>query len=305
MERLYTMDLGVMWKSSLNIAALGTLRKDQAQYWYHMDRPHSYVSTDKFVAAFKEFHAGHRLNEELCTPFNKIEDHKNALSFNTYSLGKLELFKACLAREWLLMKRNSYLYAFKSAQFVFFELITMTVFIRTQMKIDEFHSSKYMDCLYYVLLRLTSIGILELAFTSSRLGIFYKQRDLYFYPAWAYSIPSAIIKIPFSFLDAFLWTSLVYCATGYSPEPERRFLYAASMPDWKKWGFWISPLSYTEIGISIKEFLAPRWQKVSSSNVTLGHQALARRGLNFNEYFYWISVGALIGMWVLANVGFN
>ncbi|XVF72814.1 hypothetical protein PTKIN_Ptkin12aG0150700 [Pterospermum kingtungense] len=327
--------------------------KDQAQYWSDTNRPHSYVSTDKFVAAFKEFHAGQRLNEELCTPFNKIADHKNALSFNFYSLGKWELFKACLAREWLLMKRNSYFYVFQSAQLIVLGVITMTVFIRTQMKIDEYHGSQYMASLFYGLLRLLSNGVAELAFTNARLGIFYKQRDLYFYPAWAYSIPSAILKIPFSFLDAVLYTSLVYYAIGYSPEPERFFrqlflffllnqvaisifrLIAAafrrptvaaifgqfslmvtslfsgfivplpSMPAWIKWGFWISPLTYTEIGISVNEFLSPRWQKVSSSNETLGHLVLRQRGLNFSEYFYWISVGALIGMWILVNVAFT
>lgn len=40
-------------------------------------------------------------------------------------------------------------------------------------------------------------------------------------------------------------------------------LVAASMPGWLKWSFWVSPLSYGEIGISLNEFLSPRWQKVS------------------------------------------
>ncbi|KAL8553872.1 hypothetical protein ACS0TY_002224 [Phlomoides rotata] len=36
-----------------------------------------------------------------------------------------------------------------------------------------------------------------------------------------------------------------------------------SMPVWLKWAFWLSPLSYGEIGLSSNEFLAPRWQKLS------------------------------------------
>lgn len=35
------------------------------------------------------------------------------------------------------------------------------------------------------------------------------------------------------------------------------------MPVWLEWAFWLSPLSYGEIGLAINEFLAPRWQKVS------------------------------------------
>lgn len=45
--------------------------------------------------------------------------------------------------------------------------------------------------------------------------------------------------------------------------------------------------------------------QLSSSNETLGHQALLRRGLNFGEHFYWISVAALMGMWVLVNTAFT
>ncbi|KAI8026768.1 Pleiotropic drug resistance protein 3 [Camellia lanceoleosa] len=37
----------------------------------------------------------------------------------------------------------------------------------------------------------------------------------------------------------------------------------SSMPTWLKWGFWVSPLTYGEVGLALNEFLAPRWQKVS------------------------------------------
>lgn len=91
-------------------------RKDQAKYWYHEDQPYSYVTVDKFVNMFKDFHVGKKLDEELRKPFDKSECHKDALSFNIYSLRKWELLKACTAREWLLMKRNSFVHVFKSAQ---------------------------------------------------------------------------------------------------------------------------------------------------------------------------------------------
>ncbi|KAM1112130.1 hypothetical protein EV1_044652 [Malus domestica] len=189
--------------------------------------------------------------------------------------------------------------------------------------------------------------------TVSRLAVFYKQRDFYFYPAWAYSIPAIILKIPFSLLDAFLWTSMTYYVIGYSPEPDRffkqllilflmhqvsislfrliaslvrtptvaatialftlivMFLFGgfviprSSLPAWLEWGFWISPLTFGEIGVSINEFHAPRWTKILSLNVTIGQQALESRGLNFDDKFYWISVGALLGFWMVFNLGFT
>ena len=91
-------------------------KKDQARYWYLKDQPYCYVSVDKFESIFKEFHLGRKQDEELSLPFNKSESSRNALTFSVYSLGKWDLFKACLAREWLLMKQNSFIHVFKSLQ---------------------------------------------------------------------------------------------------------------------------------------------------------------------------------------------
>jgi hypothetical protein len=76
------------------------------------------------------------------------------------------------------------------------------------------------------------------------------------------------------------------------------------MPNWLKWGFWISPLSYAEIGLTGNEFLAPRWLRITVTDVTLGRKILMDRGLDFSSYFYWISIGALFGFVFLFNVGF-
>lgn len=42
-----------------------------------------------------------------------------------------------------------------------------------------------------------------------------------------------------------------------------------------------------------------------SANSSMGQQVLDNRGLNFDGYFYWISIAALIGFTVLFNVGFT
>ena len=91
-------------------------KKDQAQYWWRYELPYSYVSVDQFCQMFKESHLGKKLDEELSKPYDKSQSDKNALSFSIYSLSKWELFKACMAREWLLMKRNTFVYVFKTAQ---------------------------------------------------------------------------------------------------------------------------------------------------------------------------------------------
>ncbi|KAA8545298.1 hypothetical protein F0562_020082 [Nyssa sinensis] len=78
-----------------------------------------------------------------------------------------------------------------------------------------------------------------------------------------------------------------------------------SMPVWLKWGSWVSPLTYGEIGLAVNEFRAPRWQMMSSTNTTIAQETLESRGLNFNGYFFWISLGALFGFTIIFNIGFT
>jgi hypothetical protein len=41
-----------------------------------------------------------------------------------------------------------------------------------------------------------------------------------------------------------------------------------------------------------------------STNITLGREILESRGLNFNGYLYWISLGALFGVALAFNIGY-
>ncbi|TYH50673.1 hypothetical protein ES332_D10G222300v1 [Gossypium tomentosum] len=198
-------------------------RKDQAQYWYHKEQPYRYVSVNQFIQKFKECKTGVSLEKELSDPLEKTQSRRDSLSFKRYSLSKWELFKACSRREFLLMKRNSFLYVFKTLQLLMGASMTMTVFLRTRMAVDIIHANYYLGALFFTLMLIIVDAFPELSLTVSRLEVFYKQRELCFYPAWAYAIPAAILKIPLSFLESFLLISLTYYTIGYSPEVGRFF----------------------------------------------------------------------------------
>ncbi|KAE9446665.1 hypothetical protein C3L33_21407, partial [Rhododendron williamsianum] len=169
-------------------------RKDQAQYWNQAEQSWSYISVDLFCKKFKESTFGKKVDEDLSKPFTKSHSHKNAISFSKYSLSKWELFRACMSREYLLMRRISFIYVFQTVQLVINAFIAMTVFLRTRMGIDVNHANTYLGALFFSLLILFFDGIPEMAITVARLPVFYKQRDLYFYPAWSYTIASTILK---------------------------------------------------------------------------------------------------------------
>lgn len=89
------------------------------------------------------------------------------------------------------------------------------------MHVDLIHANDYLGALFYSLIILFFDGMPELSMTIARLPVFYKQRDLHFYPAWAYAIPATILKIPVSLLAAVVWTSLTYYVIGFTPEAGR------------------------------------------------------------------------------------
>ncbi len=54
-----------------------------------------------------------------------------------------------------------------------------------------------------------------------RLPGWFKQRDNYFYPAWAYVYPTTVLRMPYSLLVAVLWSCIVYYPVGLAPEASR------------------------------------------------------------------------------------
>jgi hypothetical protein len=97
----------------------------------------------------------------------------------------------------------------------------MTIFTHTHTTVDLISANYFLGSLYYTIVRLMTNGVAELCFTVTRLPVVYKQRSFYMYPAWAYSIPASILKIPLSIVESILWTAMTYYVIGYSPEVER------------------------------------------------------------------------------------
>lgn len=89
-------------------------RKDQEQYWCHIDKPYCYVSIDSFIERFKKTDLWLQLQDKLSKTCEMSHTQKDALCYRKYSLSNWEMLKACSRRELLLMKRNSFVYVFKS-----------------------------------------------------------------------------------------------------------------------------------------------------------------------------------------------
>jgi len=334
-----------------------TSRKDQQQYWFHDQEHYRYVSVPEFMQHFKTFHVGQKLQRELQVPYDKSKTHPAALTTTKYGLSSRESLKAVLSREWLLMKRNSFIYIFKAFELSFLAFLTMTVFFRTKMPSGKFSDNvKFNGALTSSLITIMFIGFPELNMIIKKLPVFYKQRDYLFFPAWTFGLATIILKIPFSFLESVAWTTVTYYVIGFAPAPGRFFsqllayflthqmavamfrllgailktmvvantfgmfslllvflfggflIPRQKIKSWWIWGYWTSPMMYSNQAISVNEFLSTRWAGPNTeANIdapTIGKAILKLKGSFSGQWGYWLAIGAMIGFIILFNILF-
>lgn len=201
-----------------------TSRKDQEQYWADRTRPYHYTSVSEFTSRFKRFHVGMQLENELSVPYDKVRGHKAALAFQKYSVPKMELLKASFDKEWLLIKRNSFVYVFKTVQIIIVAIIASTVFLRTEMNTrNEEDGAVYIGALLFSMIINMFNGFAELSLTIARLPVFYKHRDLLFHPTWTFTLPTVLLRIPMSIFESIIWIAMTYYSIGFAPEASRFF----------------------------------------------------------------------------------
>ncbi|XP_020688883.1 ABC transporter G family member 44 [Dendrobium catenatum] len=332
-----------------------TSRKDQEQYWAKPNKPYRFVTVREFATAFHSFHVGEKLGRDISFPFDRRKSHPAALTTSKYGVRKIELLKACAAREWLLMKRNSFVYVFRAFQIAIMALIVMTMFLRSNMHRNTIKDGlTYMGPLYFSLVISMFNGLSEITLTVVKLPVFFKQRDYLFYPSWAYALPLWILRIPVSFLEVAIWVLLNYFVIGFDPAAARFFkqylllvlvhqlssglfrfiavigrtlviantiaaftlllivvlggyiLAHGNVNKWWAWGFWMSPLMYSQNAIFVNEFLGKSWsQIIPGTNQTLGFSTLKARGMFVEAKWYWIGVTASIGYLILFNFLFT
>ncbi|VAI89879.1 unnamed protein product [Triticum turgidum subsp. durum] len=201
-----------------------TSKKDQEQYWADRQRPYRYISVSEFAQRFKRYHVGLQLENHLSVPFDKSRRHQAALVFSKHSVSTQELLKVSFEKEWLLIKRNSFFYIFKTIQLIIVALIASTVFLRTQMHTTNLDDGfVYIGALIFTLVVNMFNGFAELSLTITRLPVFYKHRDLLFYPAWIFTLPNVVLTIPFSIIETTVWVVVTYYTMGFAPEADRFF----------------------------------------------------------------------------------
>lgn len=100
--------------------------------------------------------------------------------------------------------------------------ITMTLFLRTEMhRNTTTDGAVFLGALFYAVIMIMFNGFSELALSIMKLPSFYKQRDLLFFPAWAYALPTWILKIPVTLVEVAIWVCMTYYVIGFEADVGR------------------------------------------------------------------------------------
>ncbi|XP_058780574.1 ABC transporter G family member 35-like [Vicia villosa] len=201
-----------------------TSRKDQQQYWSNRNIQYRYVTVTEFANRFKNFHVGMQLKNEISIPFDRSTTHRAALVFKKYTVPTIGLLKAGWDKEWLLIKRNSFIYIFKTVQICIMAVISGTVFLRSEMhRRNEDDAAVYIGAILFTIAMNMFNGFSECPLTIARLPVFYKHRDHLFHPPWTYTLPNFVLRIPITLFEATVWVLITYNTIGFAPEASRFF----------------------------------------------------------------------------------
>ncbi|GAB2261691.1 hypothetical protein Droror1_Dr00002688 [Drosera rotundifolia] len=192
--------------------------KDQMQYWCKPDKFYQFVPVAKFVEAFRSFHVGSALSQELAVPFDRNFSHPASLSAASFGVSMGKLLKIGFSWQKLLIKRTLYLYIFKYTQLVMITLVIVTVFFRKTMHHRTLEDAGvYLGAIYFAIVMILFNGFMEVPMLIAKLPVLYKHRDLRFYPCWVFTLPSWVLSIPTSFIETVIWMVITYYGVGFDP----------------------------------------------------------------------------------------
>jgi hypothetical protein len=121
--------------------------------------------------------------------------------------------------------------------------VAATLFFRTRLHpTTETYGTLYLSTLFFALVHMMFNGFSEMSIMVARLPVFYKQRDNLFYPAWAFSVPSWLLRLPYSIAESIIWSCIFYYVVAKS---ERRIQIVVSSLRGVRYGLTPAVLAYT------------------------------------------------------------
>ncbi|GAB4817617.1 hypothetical protein N2152v2_004663 [Parachlorella kessleri] len=194
-----------------------TTPSDQQKYWKEGNgRPYRFVTARMFEDAYHGTECWQGMEAELATPFGESGPcNEAALAKTKYGQNYGELLRANFRRVWTLTQRTKFFAIFRIFQVALMAFVVATLFWRADKNtVDD--GNLFMGVLFYSQLYMLLGGLAEMHLLIERLAVFFRQRDIRFYPGWCFAVPAFLLRVPFGLVEATLWTYIVYFIVGFS-----------------------------------------------------------------------------------------
>lgn len=195
-----------------------TTPSDQQKYWdvSRGQKPWHFYSAVMIEAAYKRSPQWEAVELRLAAPFDRAQADPTALPTTKYGQRLRELLRANLRRTVVLQSRNRIFTIIRTSQVLLMAFVVSTIFWREDKNTVE-DGNLFFGVIFYSVLYMLLGAISEMHLLVDRLGVFFKQRRMRFYPGWCFALPTFVTRVPYSLLEATIWTVLVYWIVGFSP----------------------------------------------------------------------------------------
>ena len=155
-------------------------------------------------------------------------------SYPSFSIGSMAgiafIFLICCLVMCMRMRRDMRLRAtviadslvFTCLQLIVLSIVAGTLLIRPIMYTNSGPDGQlFVSLPFAMMVGLMMDNFSEMSITLESMHVMFRQRANCFYPGWAYAMPTTLLRIPYSFLMAFLLSCIIYWVVGYDSNPGR------------------------------------------------------------------------------------
>ncbi|PSC69376.1 ATP-binding cassette transporter isoform B [Micractinium conductrix] len=192
------------------------LPSDQQKYWADNIRPYKYVTAQAIRSTFWESEAAEGQRALLAAPpaTEDLDDERSALTTHKYGASYWRLVRSNFLRAWRLQLRSKLFMYVRIFQVCLMAFVVATCYLNVGKDTLD-NGNILMGASFYSLIFMLIGGTVEMHLITERLPVFWKQREMRFFPGWCFALPSFLFRLPYALLDATLWSLITYWAVGF------------------------------------------------------------------------------------------
>ncbi|KAG2487630.1 hypothetical protein HYH03_013769 [Edaphochlamys debaryana] len=183
------------------------------------------------VAAYWQTEAGTKMRALVDTPLDKAACPPYALVHSRYAMHPLQALRVVVARQFMLVLRDSVLIKGRIGQSIIMSLITGSLFYQLDNTVQDSRSYFSASFLGVMFMAMTAAPAIPVAMASK--GVWYKHRAAFFYPAWCHALGANMAQIPVILVESAIYSITLYFMVGFVADAGRFFL------------FWLTLLSFS------------------------------------------------------------